>query len=59
MRRTRRTAALRSLVVETGLAASDLIYPVFVLDGDERTERVESMPGIKTRAQQKIKTSGK
>ena len=46
MRRTRRTAALRSLVVETGLSASDLIYPVFVLDGDDRTERVESMPGI-------------
>jgi delta-aminolevulinic acid dehydratase/porphobilinogen synthase len=32
MRRTRRTAALRRLVVETGLSASDLIYPVFVLD---------------------------
>ncbi len=46
MRRTRRTAALRSLVVETGLSASDLIYPVFVLDGEERTERVESMPGV-------------
>ena len=46
MRRTRRTAALRNLVVETGLSASDLIYPVFVLDGHDRTERVESMPGI-------------
>jgi porphobilinogen synthase len=46
MRRTRRTAALRSLVVETGLSTSDLIYPVFVLDGEDRTERVESMPGI-------------
>jgi porphobilinogen synthase len=46
MRRTRRTAALRNLVVETGLSANDLIYPVFVLDGDDRTERVESMPGI-------------
>ena len=46
MRRTRRTAALRGLVVETGLSANDLIYPVFVLDGHDRTERVESMPGI-------------
>jgi porphobilinogen synthase len=46
MRRTRRTAALRRLVVETGLSASDLIYPVFVLDGDDRTEPVESMPGV-------------
>ena len=46
MRRTRRTAALRHLVAETGLSASDLIYPVFVLDGDDRTEQVESMPGV-------------
>ena len=46
MRRSRRTAALRRLVAETGLSASDLIYPVFVLDGDDRTEKVESMPGI-------------
>jgi porphobilinogen synthase len=46
MRRTRRTAALRRLVVETGLTASDLIYPVFVLDGEDRVEQVESMPGI-------------
>ena len=46
MRRTRRTAALRRLVSETGLSASDLIYPVFVLDGEDRTEQVESMPGV-------------
>lgn len=46
MRRTRRTAALRRLVVETGLSASDLIYPVFMLDGEDRTEPVESMPGV-------------
>ena len=46
MRRSRRTAALRRLVAETGLSASDLIYPVFVLDGEDRTEKVESMPGI-------------
>jgi porphobilinogen synthase len=46
LRRTRRSAALRSLVSETGLSASDLIYPVFVLDGKGRTEAVPSMPGI-------------
>jgi porphobilinogen synthase len=46
MRRSRRTAALRSLVVETGLSASDLIYPVFVLDGEDRAEKVDSMPGV-------------
>ena len=46
MRRTRRSAALRDLVAETGLGSSDLIYPVFVLDGEGRSEPVPSMPGI-------------
>ena len=46
MRRTRRSAALRRLVAETGLGPADLIYPVFVLDGVGRCEPVESMPGI-------------
>jgi porphobilinogen synthase len=46
MRRSRRTAALRRLVAETGLSASDLIYPVFVLDGEDRSEKVDSMPGV-------------
>ena len=46
MRRTRRSAALRRLVAETSLGASDLIYPVFVLDGEGRSEPVQSMPGI-------------
>jgi len=46
MRRTRRTAALRRLVAETTLSVGDLIYPVFVLEGQKRSEAVESMPGI-------------
>ncbi|MFQ5608853.1 MAG: porphobilinogen synthase [Woeseiaceae bacterium] len=46
LRRGRRTASLRALVAETGLAASDFIYPVFVLDGEGRQEDVPSMPGI-------------
>ena len=46
MRRSRRTAALRRLVAETGLSADDLIYPVFVLDGEKRAEAVASMPGV-------------
>ena len=46
MRRTRRSAALRALVAETTLSPSDLIYPVFVLEGEGRTEPVDSMPGI-------------
>ena len=46
MRRSRRTPALRRLVAETTLSSGDFIYPVFVLDGQGRTEPVPSMPGI-------------
>ncbi len=46
MRRARRSASLRALVAETRLSPSDLIYPVFVLDGEGRTEPVPSMPGV-------------
>lgn len=46
LRRSRRTAALRRLVAEHGLSPADLIYPMFVLEGKDRREAVESMPGI-------------
>jgi porphobilinogen synthase len=46
MRRSRRTPALRRLVAETTLSSADFIYPVFVLDGDNGTEAVPSMPGV-------------
>ena len=46
MRRSRRTPALRRLVAETRLSSADLIYPVFVLDGEGQTEAVPSMPGV-------------
>ena len=50
LRRGRRTAALRSLIAETGLSCADLIYPLFVLDGENRAEAVSSMPGIHRRS---------
>jgi len=50
MRRNRRTAAVRRLVAESRLSADDLIYPVFVLEGENRAEKVESMPGIERRS---------
>jgi porphobilinogen synthase len=46
MRRMRRDDFSRRLMRETVLTANDLIYPVFVLDGKNRTEQVASMPGI-------------
>ncbi|MEM7489369.1 MAG: porphobilinogen synthase, partial [Pseudomonadota bacterium] len=45
-RRTRRTPALRALVREERLSADDLIWPVFVCDGDATTQEVASMPGV-------------
>ena len=50
LRRTRRSASLRALVAETSLKPSDLIYPVFVLEGEGRAEPVESMPGIERKS---------
>jgi porphobilinogen synthase len=46
MRRMRRDEFSRRLMRETILTAGDLIYPVFVLDGKARTEKVASMPGV-------------
>jgi len=46
MRRSRRTDSVRRLVAESGLSADDLIYPVFVLEGESRAEQIASMPGI-------------
>src|SRR5688500_5588929 len=46
MRRMRRDEFSRRLMRETTLTAGDLIYPVFVLDGKTRTEKVASMPGV-------------
>lgn len=46
MRRSRRSAALRALVAESALSPADLIFPVFVLEGEDRSEAVGSMPGI-------------
>lgn len=46
MRRNRRDDFSRRLVRENHLQADDLIYPVFVLDGNKREEQVASMPGV-------------
>ena len=46
-RRMRKDEFSRRLMRENVLTANDLIYPVFVLDGANRTEEVASMPGVK------------
>lgn len=45
-RRNRHDAFSRALVREHRLHPSDLIYPVFMLDGQRRSESVASMPGV-------------
>jgi porphobilinogen synthase len=44
-RRLRRTPTLRRLVQENRLTVDDLIYPLFVMEGSDHQEEVESMPG--------------
>ena len=46
MRRNRRTPWSRAMVRENTLTAHDLIWPVFVIPGSNRTEEVPSMPGV-------------
>ena len=54
MRRMRRDAFSRNLVRENVLTVSDLIYPVFVLEGNNREEAVSSMPGVKRQSLDKL-----
>src|SRR6516225_11148312 len=46
LRRLRATGALRGLVRETTLSASDLVYQMFVAHGIDRREPIEAMPGV-------------
>ena len=46
LRRTRRTPGLRSLVRESALTAGDLIWPVFVREGQDDATPVASMPDV-------------
>jgi len=44
-RRMRKDDFSRRLMRENVLTVNDLIYPVFVLEGENQTEEVPSMPG--------------
>ena len=46
LRRLRRDDFSRRMVREHRLSADDFIYPVFVIDGEKRSEAVASMPGV-------------
>ena len=46
MRRMRKDTFSRAMMRENVVTTSDLIYPVFILDGQKRRETVASMPGV-------------
>jgi len=50
MRRTRQADWSRRLVRENVLTSADLIWPLFVIDGENRTDPVPSMPGVARRS---------
>ena len=45
-RRTKKTSEVRALVRENNLTTADLIWPVFVCDGENVSQPVPSMPGV-------------
>jgi porphobilinogen synthase len=53
-RRLRRTDALRALARENHLSVNDLIWPVFICDGDNIEAPVPSMPGVMRRSIDKL-----
>ncbi len=46
LRRNRRADWSRRLVRETTLTVDDLIWPIFVIDGENRREPIAAMPGV-------------
>jgi len=45
-RRNRKNKVIRKLVEENQVSVSDLIFPLFLINGDRKKEEVPSMPGI-------------
>lgn len=46
LRRLRQSPALRSLVSQNALSPSDLIWPIFVMEGSDTETPIPSMPGV-------------
>ncbi|WP_434777791.1 porphobilinogen synthase [Neisseria sp. Ec49-e6-T10] len=54
MRRMRKDDFSRRLMQENTLTCNDLIYPVFVLEGQNQEQEIASMPGIKRQSLDKL-----
>lgn len=59
LRRTRQSPAIRALVRQNRLSVEDLIWPVFVRDGENVEEPVVSMPGVMRRSVDRIATAAR
>ena len=46
LRRSRKNNWSRKLIQENNLSSSDLIYPIFLIEGKKRKQPIKSMPGI-------------
>jgi porphobilinogen synthase len=46
LRRNRKSNWARRMVCENTLSANDLIWPIFVMNGDNKSEPIASMPGV-------------
>ena len=46
LRRTRKYSWSRRIVKESNLSTSDLIYPIFLIEGKNRKKPIKSMPGV-------------
>lgn len=45
-RRNRKSPIIRSMVAETNLSVKDMIFPIFLIEGNNKQVEVDSMPGI-------------
>ena len=50
LRRMRKDSFSRRLMAENQLTVNDLIYPVFVLEGENQKESIASMPGVERKS---------
>ena len=50
LRRMRKDNFSRRLMAENQLTVNDLIYPVFVLEGENQREAISSMPGVERKS---------
>ena len=46
MRRTRQSSWIRNLLSENNLTTDDLIWPIFICDGNNEKQEISSMPGV-------------